>query len=105
MKESDDLCFTAPPGPKPMLTISENVVSFKVFESKSGDTILQQLTTNTGERHWSVVGQILACTLLENSCNIYMSPVFRYDALAEGLVEDDCQDWGQFNGTLLCNTF
>ena len=40
MKESDDLCFTAPPGPKPMLTISGNVVSFKVFESMADDTML-----------------------------------------------------------------
>ena len=56
MKESDDLCFTAPSGPKPMLTISENVMSFKVFESMADDTMLQQLVTNTSERHWSVVG-------------------------------------------------
>jgi len=54
------MCFTAPPGPKPMLTISENVVSFKVFESMAEYKVL---ATNTGERHWSVVGWILACTL------------------------------------------
>ena len=40
MKESDDLCCTATPGPKPMLTISENVVSFKVFERMADDTML-----------------------------------------------------------------
>ena len=90
MNESDALCFTAPPGHKPMLTISENVVSVNVFQSMADDTMIQQLAANTGERHWSVVGWILACTLLENSCNICMSPVFMYDALAEGLVEDDC---------------
>ena len=93
MKESDDLCC--------MLTISENVVSFKVFERMADDTMLQQLAANTGERHWSVVSWILACTLLENSCNLCISPVSRYDALAEGRVEDDCQDWGQLNDTLL----
>jgi len=32
MKESDDLCC--------MLTISENVVSFKVFERMADDTML-----------------------------------------------------------------
>ena len=40
MKESDDLCFTISSGPKSMLTISENVVSFKVFESMADDTML-----------------------------------------------------------------
>jgi len=61
-------CFTAPPGPKPMLTISENVVSFKVFESMADETMFLQLATNTGERHWSVVGWILHVASLQVRC-------------------------------------
>ena len=46
MNESDALCFTAPPGHKPMLTISENVVSVNVFQSMADDT-MQLAACNT----------------------------------------------------------
>ena len=63
MIECEDLGFTAPLGPKTVLAVVENVMFLKVFYRVTHNDIFKELTTQTCEGDWSIVGSIMKSTL------------------------------------------
>ena len=75
MIEYEDLGFTSPLGPKSVLAVVENVMFLQVFYRVTHNDMFKELTTQTYEGDWSIVGSIMMGTLLIYSCYVGMSPV------------------------------
>ena len=75
MIECEDLCFTAPLGPESVLAVVENVMFLQVFYRVTHNDMFKELTTQTCDGDWSIVGSIMTGTIFIYSCYVGMSPV------------------------------
>ena len=75
MIEFEDLGFTALLGSKSMLAVVENVMFLQVFYHVTHNDMFKELTTQTCEGDWSIVGSIMTGTLFTYSCYVGMCPV------------------------------